>query len=223
MKFNSGWFNHKTEETTFPEVEVRLTRVLGRGELSPIARQRIWRKMQARAAAAVPPTRAFLKQRLLYPVFLIVLVLSFVGSYGGVVLVSGASLPGELWYPLERRLETVWLSFTPTVQRPEVKLILLERRIYEVKALLEAHKPVPSEAFQEVELLFLSLDEADAATLLPYITEYRDTLYVLDRRYPGLVGLSQALTTANTVVLTWGGTPVEGLPANPGNGIILAE
>jgi transcriptional regulator GlxA family with amidase domain len=138
----------------------------------------------------------------------ILLVLGFVAGYGGVVVAEAPSVPGEPLYAIERKAETLWLSLTPNARRCEVELVLLERRVYEVSALLDAGQSAPDELWQEIDLLFLGVADGahcrpeEAAELLPHLLAYRNRLKALAGRHPGVWSLAQTLETADAVVAT---------------------
>jgi hypothetical protein len=210
---------HKQQDGSFSEVEVSLERLLGVAPaLSSQTRKRIWHKAQS-AIASPAAHRVFrLSRAILYPVFILLLAFSFLGGYAGVVLASGASVPGEPLYLIERKAETIWLSLTPSSQRCEVQLVLLERRVYEAKALLDAGKPVPPGVLQEMELLFLGVvDSADchkvqASIILSHLLAYRQKIHTLVLQHPGVWELEGVLEAANTAVTAFGGEPLEALP-----------
>jgi hypothetical protein len=137
-------------------------------------------------------------------------------GYVGAVLASGSAVPGDPLYELERQVEEVWLSLTPTDKRSEVQLVLLERRIYEVRALLRADQAVPPGIFQEIDLLFVAVTEdgLDEAMLRTRMKGYRDILHKLATEHPNECALHDALQTANTVVESVGGESIP-LPDPP--------
>lgn len=189
------------------EVARLLTETMARyGAPTARAKARMWAQVRARAAA---PARSRRRLRpLLAPLFVVVLVLGFVAGYGGVVVAEAPSVPGEPLYAIERKAETLWLSLTPNARRCEVELVLLERRVYEVSALLDAGQSAPDELWQEIDLLFLGVADGahcrpeEAADLLPHLTAYRDRLQALAGRHPGVWPLAQTLETADAVVTT---------------------
>jgi hypothetical protein len=190
------------------------------GHLSPEARKRIWHKAQS--AAQQPRQRAHLFRAVLYPIFVLLLTFGFLGGYVGVVLASGASVPGEPLYVVERGVEAMWLKLTPTSRRCEVQLVLLERRIYEARALLDVGQPVSEGLLQELELLFGAIaDDSDCMQMqdegiLQRVIGYRQKVKVLAERYPGVWGLDRVLAAADVAVVQFGGEPLEEAP--PGSG-----
>jgi hypothetical protein len=146
------------------------------------------------------------------------LAFGFFSGYAGVVFASGASVPGELLYPIERRAETVWLSLTPNSKRCDVELALLERRVYEAKALIDAGKPVPDSVLQEIELLFSSIGESASCVkdpspdILPRLRLYRQKIHTLLLEHPGIWQLHMVIEAANTTIITLGGDPLQATP-----------
>lgn len=210
---------HKQQDVSFSEVEVTLERLLGSAPvLSPQARKRVWHKTQSALASPAAHRVFHLSRAILYPVFTLLLAIGFLGGYGGVVLASGASVPGEPLYLIERKAETVWLSLTPSSRRCEVELVLLERRVYEAKALLDAGKPVPPGVLQEMEMLFLGVvDSADchevqASVILSHLLVYRQKIHALVLQHPAIWELEAVLEAANTAIIAFGGEPLEALP-----------
>ncbi len=207
--------NQQTAES-FTDLGIFLTDTLAEGaKVSPEARRRIW---QQAAAPAPSPARAHPrpKFRWAYAFTTFAILLGLMSGYVGAVLASGSAVPGDPLYGLERQVEEVWLSLTPTDKRSEVQLVLLERRIYEARALLRADQEAPPGLFQEIDLLFVAVTEdgRDEATLLSHLMDYRDILHELATEYPNKQSLCEALQTANTVVASLEGAPTS-LPDPP--------
>ncbi|NBD35504.1 MAG: hypothetical protein GVY30_05850 [Chloroflexi bacterium] len=201
----------------FADLSAFLTDTLAEGaKVSPAARRRIWQQATAPKPSPAPRRRRRPLSRWAYAFTTITIVLGFLGGYVGTVLASGANIPGDPLYELERQVEEVWLTLTPSDQRSEVQLVLLERRIYEAKALLQANREAPPGIFQEIDLLFVAVTEdgLDEAMLLSRLTDYREILYTLKEQHPAVWGLRDALQTANTVIESLGGTPTP-LPDPP--------
>lgn len=210
---------NKPTPENYEQVEVALAALFGRGPApSAQARQRIWRRAHSLVHTPITPRLRRPAWFTLYPAFVLLLALSLVGGYTGVVFASGASMPGEPLYPLARQTETVWLTLTPESRRCEVQLILLERRIYEAKALLDAGKTVPDDVLQEIELLFLAAADdttcqaTQSAAALPHLISYRAKLALLTTRHPGVGQLDALLEVANSAVIKLGGAPLELAP-----------
>ncbi|HNT76208.1 MAG TPA: DUF5667 domain-containing protein [Anaerolineae bacterium] len=200
------------------QIESALTEMFGKGpQLSTQARQQIWRRAHGLAHTPTVPQHhpAWF---VFYPAFVLLLVFGFLGGYSGVVFASGATVPGEPLYPIARQTETVWLNFTPESRRCEVQLVLLERRVYEAKALLDAGKIVPNDVLQEIELLFIAVADdttcqsTQTASALPYLISYRAKLAILTHRHPGVSQLGGILEAANSAVIKLGGAPLELIP-----------
>jgi hypothetical protein len=211
-------FIHKSTQEPGIQVEPALIEMLAKGPtLSPQARQRIWRQAQRLAHTPVIPQR-HPARLVFYPAFVFLLVMGLVSGYTGVVFASGASVPGEPLYPIARQTEMVWLTLTPESRRCEVQLVLLERRVYEAKALLDAGKTVPDDVLQEMELLFLAVADDTACQpmqtgeALPYLISYRAKLALLTNRHPGIGQLGAILEAANGAVIKLGGAPLELTP-----------
>lgn len=210
---------NKQDDVVLSSVEKTLNRIMGHSPtLSTQRRQRIWHKAQAPTnVVAFPPSFRW-SRTLFYPIFVVILAFGFFSGYVGVVFASGASVPGELLYPIERGAEIVWLSLTPSSKRCDVELVLLERRVYEAKALIDAGKPVPSSVLQEIELLFIDLGENaecvqnNASDILPRLLLYRYKIYTLLLEHPGVWELHAVLEAANAAVTAFGGEPLEALP-----------
>ncbi len=193
-------------KAVYPRLEERLTRSLTAVRLSAQARERIWQKARRRAAAMMSTSRYRARRWMWYPAMAAMMLLAFLGGYVGVVSASGAPVPGDPWYTVERGAEMVWMTLTPTSRRDEVRLVLLRRRIDEVRALLDAGRAVPPDLLQEVEMLFGAVVEcapncgAPRAEMSQALEGYRDALADLNTRYPGVLGLEPALEAANEAV-----------------------
>ncbi len=194
------------EKAVYPALEERLTRSLAAIQLSARARERIWQKARRRASEMMSTSRRGARRWMWYPAMAAVMLLAFLGGYVGVVSASGAPVPGDPWYVVERGAEVVWMTLTPTGRRDEVRLVLLQRRIDEVRALLDAGRSVPPDLLQEVEMLFGAVVEcapncgAPRAEMSRALEDYRDALADLNVRYPGVLGLEPALEAANKAV-----------------------
>lgn len=207
---------HTMENVSLTTLESKLNALMG-GEpnLPTAARKRIWYKAQALTPAAHP--MRYLPKAIFYPAFAMILIIGFLSGYGSVVVAASSSVPGDFFYPIERQAETVWVSLTPDAQRCQVTAVLLERRVYEVKALIEAGKFAPDSSLQEVEMLFLSIAEnplcqSQAPTLLAQLTGYRRQIGKLVEKYPYSEGLNRAFDAANIAVVKLGGEPLEAIP-----------
>ncbi|MBN1874227.1 MAG: hypothetical protein JXA33_08345 [Anaerolineae bacterium] len=204
----------------FPEVESVLTQAFASdGALLPQARQRIWHTALERAGQLARPVQRSWRW-VFYPGVAAMLVVAFLSGYVGVVFAAGASIPGEPLYAIERGAEVVWLRLTPTSQRTEVQLALLQRRIYEARALLDAGRDVPPDLFQEIALLFEAVAEEsmqDLAQTVPLLNEealvslifYRDTLTALTEYHAGVRGLEETAAIADEIVAALGGAPLK--------------
>ncbi len=202
-------------EGSFTELESFLSNTVGRyPKLSAARRERIWHKANAMSVSHSVQSRQL--PAFLYPLFAFLLALAFLMGYASVVFASGASVPGEPLYEIERHAEAIWLTFTPKSQRTDVELTLLERRIYEVQALLNAGREVPPSLFQEVELLLAAVVELDGSDgerdVLPQITRYRDLLAELVVEHPGVWGLNRVFDAADAAVVALGGAPYSAPP-----------
>jgi len=201
-------------------IEHKLSRVLGHEpQLTYHTRQRIWNKARvATRPSRIPSARPY---RALYPMLVVFMFFGLFSGYTGVVFASGPSVPGEFLYPIERQVELAWLKLTPHSRRSEVQLILLERRVYEARALLDAGKLVPDNVLQEIELLFLAVAgntgayTDSTAAVLSHLVIYQNTVQTLVERYPGVGGLRDVLEAANTAVTTLGGDSRNSLPRTP--------
>lgn len=209
---------HRTPQAPASQIEPTLAELIGKGPtLSAQARQRIWRHAQRLAHTPVAPQR-HPARLIFYPAFVLLLVMGMVSGYTGVVFASGASVPGEPLYPLLRQGESVWLTLTPESRRCQVQLVLLERRVYEAKALLDAGKTVPDDLLQETELLFLAVADdttcqpMQTGAALPYLISYRAKLALLTDRHPGIGQLGAILEAANNAVIRLGGAPLDLAP-----------
>jgi len=199
-------------------LEQRLAQSLSQGPHPNYhTRQRIWNKARvATRRARIPSLMPY--HRAAYPLLVILMLFGLFGGYTGVVVASGPSVPGEFLYPLERQAELIWLKLTPNARRSHVQLVLLERRVYEANALLNAGQIVPDNVLQEIELLFFAVadtigdEAASSSEILPHLVAYQDTIQALAERYPGISGLHNVLEAANTVVITLGGDPRNHLP-----------
>lgn len=210
--------NHAQDELSFSRVEKTVKTLLTESVgFSAQAKGRIWHNAQARADQFRPTLALRFSRAALYPAFVLLLTLGLMGGYAGVVFADGVSIPGEPLYVIEQGVESMWLSLTPDSRRYEVQLVLLERRVYELRALIDAGKPVPEGLFLELELLFSSMvDYVDydisVQQVLPYVIEYRDSLALLNSRYTGVWGLSRVLDVADTAVIELGGDSLEQFP-----------
>ena len=164
------------------------------------AKQRIWQQAQqaARTYSPSPHPKPRRIWKLAYPFFSLLLLLGFLGGYVGIVFASGASIPGDSLYTVERQIEALWMKLTPSTQQDEVRLVLLERRLYEVRALLDSGRDVPENLFQEVEMLFLSLNDNPSPQALPQMQHDRDMLRRLNEQHPGIYALQKALDAAES-------------------------
>ncbi|MFP4394366.1 MAG: DUF5667 domain-containing protein [Anaerolineales bacterium] len=201
--------DNQQPQDSFADLSIFLTDTLVEGaKVSPEARRRIW---QQAAAPQLSPAAQQRRPRFRWAfVFTtIAILMGMMSGYVGAVLASGSAVPGDPLYELERQVEEVWLSLTPSDKRSEVQLVLLERRIYEARALLQADRVAPAGLFQEIDLLFVAVTEdgLDEATLLSHLTDYRDILHNLATQHPADRVLRDALRTANTVVESLGGSP----------------
>ncbi len=174
-------------ETTLPQTP----------PLAPATRRQLWQRAQQNAASLTPPRRRLTSLRLAYPLFSFLLLLGFLGGYVGIVFASGASIPGDSLYAIERQAESLWMTLTPSPRRDEVRLVLLERRIYETRALLDSGRDVPPNLFQEIEMLFMSLSDDVVAGAMPQLQHDRDVLQLLNEQHPGILALQDALDAAN--------------------------
>ncbi|MBN2007341.1 MAG: hypothetical protein JXA21_28595 [Anaerolineae bacterium] len=204
------------ENSAFSTFESKLGALMSSEPALPSAdSKRIWHK--ARALVPEPrPVRRFPKA-IFYPAFAAMLIIGFLSGYGSVVVAASASIPGDPFYPIERQAETVWMSLTPDAQRCQVAVVLLQRRVYEAKALLEAGKYTPDSLLQEIEMLFLSVAEetqcqTQVPDLLAQVTDYQHQIGKLVERYPGIEGLNRAFDAANIAVVKLGGEPLDALP-----------
>jgi hypothetical protein len=208
--------NQTTE--SFADLSIFLTDTFAEGaKISPAARRRIWQQATKPAPTSAHQQRRRPVSRWAFAFATITLLLGFLGGYVGTVLASGSAVPGDPLYGLERQVEGVWLSLTPSDKRSEVQLVLLERRIYEARALLQANYEVPPGIFQEIDLLFVAVTEdgLDESLLLSRLTGYRDILATLKEQHPAVWGLGDALQTANTVIESLDGESPESLPDPP--------
>ncbi len=204
---------HTLDDAALSTLESRLSALMGSGpELPAAARKRIWHKTRALTPAPHPMRR--LPKAIFYPAFAMLMIIGFLSGYGSVVVAASASIPGDLLYPIERQAETVWVTFTPDAQRCQVTAVLLQRRIHEIKALMEAGKFVPDSSLQEVEMLFLSIAEEplcqdQTPDLLSQLTNYRQQIGKLVERYPYSAGLNRVFEAANTAIVALGGESLE--------------
>lgn len=208
--------NNQPPQETFADLSAFLTDALAEGaKVSPEARRRIWQQATAPAPTPAAPRRRPMF-RWAFAFTTIAILLGIMSGYVGAVLASGSAVPGDPLYELERQVEEIWLSLTPSDKRSEVQLVLLERRIYEARALLRADQETPPGLFQEIDLLFVAVTEdgLDEAMLLSHLQNYRDILHKLATEYPTEHALRDVLQTANTVVASLGGTPTS-LPDPP--------
>lgn len=206
------------ENSAIDTLESKLSAFMsGEPALPSVVRRRIWHKAQALAPAPHPIRH--LPKAIFYPAFAVILIIGFLSGYGSVVVAASASIPGDPLYAIERQAETVWVSLTPDAQRCQVTAVLLERRVYEVKALLEAGKLAPESILQEIEMLFLSIAEdpmcqTQAPALLTQVTGSQRQIGKLVENYPNIQGLKRAFNAANVAVAKLGGEPLKALPKN---------
>ena len=174
-------------------------RLLTWGEPSDQMRARIWERVRA-STSGVPHTSIPAQGRrvfhaLRYAILVMVVLLGFLGSYVGVVLAEGDSLPGEPFYPLERTAEAVLLSLTPQTRRCAMELRLLENRVYEIQATLNLGRRLPGSLMQETMLLVGGLPEtlnavpAQRTAVVNALASHHDTLVALNERHPGILEL----------------------------------
>jgi hypothetical protein len=173
------------------------------GKPSEKTQTEMWRRACDKAVyEEKAPRRASVSRLVLVPALTFLVVLAFFGGYVGVVLAEGSSLPGEPLYKIERRAEGLWLSLTPRAQRCEVQMILLERRMSELKAMLAIDKPLTPGLTQEIQLMLQAIGEEAPCSMkvvnptLRQVTGYVEELNELQRNYPGVWELQELSTTA---------------------------
>jgi hypothetical protein len=192
-------------------------RLLAWGEPSEETRARIWRHVLAASQAPAEDPHPVKRRRFLgplrYAALVVVMLLSFLGGYVGVVLAEGDSLPGEPFYPLERIAETVMLTLTPQTRRCAMELRLLENRVYEIQVTLDIGRPLPDGLIQEMTLLISGLPETLDAfpdrreSVVAALESHHAALVALDARHPGVWELTELLNTFDVTIETLRNAP----------------